>query len=107
MSSRRLDSSYEVFGDMTRRTSISYAKLNQVSAVKAVPHFSTPPTIQTRLPGVEPTPYFNYMKISAFYDIRISQVEDLGEMAFKEANLMLEGRIRSICISTFHREVIE
>ena len=40
-------------------TSISYAKLNHVSGVKGVPHFSTRLTIHTRFVGVEPTPYFN------------------------------------------------
>lgn len=50
----------------TLLTFISYAKLYQVFAVKDVLHFSTPPTIQTRLLGFEPTPNFSYKaRISA------------------------------------------
>ena len=47
------------------------------------------------------------MKFSALRNIGLSQIKDLGKVALKKANLMLEGWIRSICIRAFHGKVVE
>jgi hypothetical protein len=79
-----------------------------VPAVKGVLHLLVPETNHCKSVGLLPTPYFNCYKsyhVSDVYHGRI-QGTNLGEMAFEEHDLMLQGRVWRVCVRALDREVV-